>query len=177
MKKILIVFTALLLSTVGFAKAKSPSKDLKFIKTVEAAFEKPLITGDPSLLNGKNFLYESYAQKKTVKAKRNFISHYLKLNDVNLTEAEEGILAMKSRDSVKNSMPVYKNQVPNNIREQMITVVISLPKGKKANKIDKSLRALYSKDGDMKITPDNRKIIVSDWASNVRKIVSVIEQL
>lgn len=178
MKKILILIGALCLTTTSFAKGKAKTNtDTKFIKTLETAFEKPIITGDLKLLSGESFIYESFDKKTSPKAKRNFISHYLKLRDVNLIEVEDGVLVIKSRDSLKANIPVFKEEVPNNIREQMITVVRTLPKHLKGKGADRSLRALYSKDGALNVSEDKKKLIISDWTSNAKRIISVIENL
>ncbi|MGH1467276.1 MAG: hypothetical protein ACRBBP_00135 [Bdellovibrionales bacterium] len=175
MKKILLILS-LLIGTSSFAASKVKT-DQKFTALIESVFTQPIVITDPRLSQGKHFNYKSFKNLSNKTEKKSLISNYLKLQDINVIEGEKETLVVKSRNSIKMGIPVYNETFPSDLREQMITVVMSIPKHLQKQGVARDLRSHYSKDGDIKVTANKKKIIISDWVSNQKKILSIIKNL
>ena len=171
-KIVISILSVSLLTSVSFAKNKA---DLKFINVIEDTFGKPVVTSTTKNANGKEFNHRSFKKKTTKEGRKNYISNYFKLQDMNIIEIADEVHIVKSRDSIQMHIPVFKETVPANTREQMIVLIKKIPKNLKH--VDRTLRSLYSKNGDLRVSNDGTKIVISDWTSNVDKIVKVIEAM
>lgn len=129
-KKILLTTALITVSSTAFASKSSKLQvSARFLQTVEHAFKKPVFTD----LNERNvksraFDYNTYKKQKTDFQKKNFLSNYLKLKDIGLVNNKSEVLMVKSRNSLKMNHPVFKEVIPENTREQMITVIKVIPK-------------------------------------------------
>jgi len=171
---VLITAAVLTLSTPSLASSKS---DLKFVNLIEATFGKPLVIREAKEARGKHFSYKSFQKKSSPSGKKNYLSNFLKLHEMNLIETKDEVHIVEARDSIKMHIPVFKENLPQNTREQMVVLVKTLPKGSKPKNMMRTLRSLYSKDGDLKESKDGSKLIISDWTSNIAKLVQVMEAM
>jgi len=174
--KLISLFAILLCTPLVYAADKA-DPHLKLISLIETAFEKPVVVRRPGKVYGKDFNFNSFKLKNTQKGQEEYISNFLKLNDQNIIETENEVHIIDARDAIKMHIPVFKESLPKGIREQMVVVVKSIPKSLRGKSIEKLLRSHYSADGDLKLSKDRKKIIVSDWASNANKIIEIIEVL
>lgn len=177
-KTVLIVLGLTLASSSVFASAK------KFLDKVEEAFGKSSfveIQNNPKnkwrAISFKNFNSKKFKSLKTKGEKKVYISNYLRLKDMVVFETNTAAFIVKSRDAVKQGIPVFKETIPEGTREQIVVLIKTLPKNVKASEIENPLRSLYSKDGDLKASKIQNKLIISDWVSNQRKIMEVINNL
>lgn len=135
-------------------------------------------------LTGKRFIMSdnvggkiSISSKEPVtvaEAYKAFLSA-LQMNDLTLVPAGKFLKIVKSRDALKMSIETYSgNYYPNS--DQMITKIVKL-KYIPVGELVKSLRSLYSKDGDLKEYEPTNSLIISDYGSSVEKILRIIEEL
>lgn len=137
-----------------------------------------------SELTGKRFILDSKVSGKitviskepitVAEAYKAFLSS-LQMNGYTVVSSGKFLKIIKSRDAIKQNIEIYPGEYfPE--ADQMITKIIKL-KYIPASQLDKSLRALYSKDGDLKVYEPTNSVIVSDYGSNVEKILSIIKEL
>lgn len=99
----------------------------------------------------------------------------LQMNDLTVIQAGKFLKIIKSRDAIKQSVETYSGRYfP--ISDQMIIKIVKL-RYIPAAELVKSLRSLYSKDGDIKEYEPTNSLIISDWGSNVEKIIRIIKEL
>jgi len=175
--KVMSLIIMLFASTVAFAKSNPQDQNLKLISLIETSFKKPTVISRPENVRGKDFNFSSFKLKTTQKGQKEYISNFLKLNSLNLIEANEEVHIVQARDAVKMHIPMFEEDIPSDIREQMVVVVKSIPKHLRNKGVEKTLRSHYSNSGDLKISADNKKIIISDWVSNAKKLIGIMNAL
>ena len=107
-------------------------------------------------------------------AYRAFLSA-LQMNDLTVVPSGSFLKIVRTRDAIKDSIETYTGDYfP--AADQMITKIIKLQYIPVAE-LDKSLRSLYSKDGDLKTYEPTNSLIISDYGSNVEKILGIIKEL
>ncbi|MCB0407362.1 MAG: type II secretion system secretin GspD, partial [Bdellovibrionales bacterium] len=80
-----------------------------------------------------------------------------------------------ARNAQRDSIETYSGDYcPNS--DQMITRIIKL-KYISADEVNKNLRILPSKDGEMVTYPPTNSIIISDYGANVERVMKIINQL
>ncbi len=135
-------------------------------------------------LTGKRFITsEKISGKVTISSKepisvaeayKVFLSA-LQINDLTVVPSGKFLKIIKTRDAIKLSIETYTgNYFPDS--DQMIIKTVKL-KYIPVAELVKSLRSLYSKDGDIKEYGPTNSLIISDWGSNVEKIVGIIREL
>jgi len=135
-------------------------------------------------LTGKRFIYSdkisgkiSIVSKEPISvaaAWKAFLSS-LQMNDLTIIRSGKFLKVIKSRDATKSNIETYSGSYfPD--ADQMITKIIKL-KYIPVSELDKSLRSLYSKDGDLKPYEPTNSLIVSDYGSNIEKIIGIIKEL
>jgi hypothetical protein len=172
--------TIVLISLTALGASARTNKDPheSFKENVKSLFNKPVFTSlSIKELPSHEFNKSEYKNQKTKLQKENYISNFLKVRDINLIETDSGILIVRSGDSTKKHTPVFKNKIPDGVREQMITVIKELPDKLVKNNpnFDRTLRSLYGKDGDLRLSEDGKSIVITDWLSNLKKILSIID--
>lgn len=176
--KVVSLIIMLFASTTALAKGPATTdQNLKLISLIETAFSKPAVISRPRDVRGKDFNFSSYKLKNTPTGQKEFISNFLKLNSLNLIESKGEVHIVQARDAIKMHIPVFKEEVPNDLREQMVVVIKTIPKNLRNKEFDRTLRSHYSSDGDLKISTNKKKIVISDWASNAKKIISIMDSL
>ncbi|MGH1469090.1 MAG: type II secretion system secretin GspD [Bdellovibrionales bacterium] len=99
----------------------------------------------------------------------------LQANDLTVVPSGKFLKIIKSRDAIKQSVETYTGSYfPDS--DQMIIKIVKL-KYIPAAELVKSLRSLYSKDGDIKEYEPTNSLIISDWGSNVEKVIGIIKEL
>jgi len=99
----------------------------------------------------------------------------LQMNNLTVVPSGKFLKIVGTRDAIKDSIETYTGDYfPDS--DQMITKIIKL-KYIPVGDLDKSLRSLYSKDGDLKTYEPTNSIIISDYGSNVEKIIGIIKEL
>ena len=137
-----------------------------------------------SELTGKRFILSDKVSGKisimapgpitVAEAYRAFLSA-LQMNNLTVVPSGKFLKIVGTRDAIKDSIETYTGDYfPD--ADQMITKIIKLKYIPVAD-LDKSLRSLYSKDGDLKTYEPTNSLIISDYGSNVEKIIGIINEL
>lgn len=138
-----------------------------------------------SELTGKNFIVDQSVKSKRItiiarspitvaQAYKAFLSA-LAVNGITVVKSGAFLKIINSKDALKDSIELYSGEYyPTS--DQLITKIIKL-KYISAVELEKSLRSLYSRDGDLKTYEPTNSIIISDYGSNVDRIVKIAAQL
>lgn len=137
-----------------------------------------------SKLTGKNFILEPNVKgritiitpsKITVaEAYRAFLSA-LAYNNLTIVPSGKYLKIRKVRDAKKDSLEIYSGKYFPNV-DQMITRVVRL-KHINATQLTKSVRPLIPRTGDIKAFESVNSIIITDYGSNIERIMKIIEEL
>ncbi|MCB0414265.1 MAG: type II secretion system protein GspD, partial [Bdellovibrionales bacterium] len=137
-----------------------------------------------SRLTGKNFIIEQGVKGKitivaptqitVAEAYRAFLSALASLN-YTVVPAGKFLKIKNSRAAQRDSIETYAGEYfPNT--DQMITRIIKL-KYISATEVDKQLRTLPTKDGEMRPYEPTNSLIVTDYGSNIERIMKIIKEL
>ena len=138
-----------------------------------------------SELTGKNFIVDPSVKSKRItiiarspitiaQAYKAFLSA-LAVNGITVVKSGAFLKIINSKDALKDSIETYSGAYyPTS--DQLITKIIKL-KYISAVELEKSLRSLYSRDGDLKAYEPTNSLIISDYGSNVDRIVKIAAQL
>lgn len=138
-----------------------------------------------SELTGKNFIVDPSVKSKRItiiarspitiaQAYKAFLSA-LAVNGITVVKSGAFLKIINSKDALKDSIEIYSGAYfPTS--DQLITKIIKL-KYISAVELEKSLRSLYSRDGDLKAYEPTNSLIISDYGSNVDRIVKIAKQL
>ncbi len=82
---------------------------------------------------------------------------------------------MPARNVQRSDVQMYTS-LPPQAPERMVTLVFS-PKYLSAEKLNKELRILPSKDGEMVVMADRNQLIITDFSSNVVRVYGLLSEL
>ena len=171
------IFTALSLS--AFATEKKTDIDFSFRdmeiteaikKYAGASGQKfivdPMVRGKITIMNpGPVSVAEAYAQ----------LSSALALNGLAISRQDDNLIVNSARN-IQRSLIEVSEVLPPLKPERMYTWVINL-KYVSADEVNKQLRILPSKDGELvPFTPRNQ-ILVTDWVSNLHRISKIVSEI
>lgn len=137
-----------------------------------------------SELTGKNFIIDPGVRGKitivapsrisVAEAYRAFLSA-LATNGFTVVPSGKFLKVKTSRNAQRDSIETFSGDYfPNS--DQMITRIIHL-KHISAEQVNRDLRILPSKDGEMSVYPPTNSIILSDYGSNIERVMRIISQL
>lgn len=137
-----------------------------------------------SELTGKNFIVDNGLRGKitimapskitVAEAYKAFLSA-LAINGFAIVPQGKFLKIRTARNAQRDSIETYSgNYYPNS--DQMITRIIHL-KHISADAVNRDLRILTSKDGEMSIYPPTNSVILSDYGSNIDRVMKIISQL
>ncbi len=176
-----IIFSSILvLANLWFSAAFAAEGNLNFelknktLTSQMAVFSK--IYNKPVIINSNvvNQKLTLSAKSLTVEEAKNVISKALSLTGISVIETENDVAILAAKDAVKSGIEVFKNTVENPLPERMATLIIDLPKNLSAVEMEKSLRSMYSRNGDMKIFGEKNQLIITDWTSNLIRFQNII---
>ncbi len=135
-------------------------------------------------LTGKNFIIDPGVRGKitiiapskitVAEAYKAFLSA-LAINGFTVVPSGSFLKIKSARNAQRDSIETYSGSYyPNS--DQMITRIIHL-KHISAEQVNRDLRILPSKDGEMSIYPPTNSIILSDYGSNIDRVMKIISQL
>jgi len=137
-----------------------------------------------SELTGKNFIIDPGVRGKitilapsqitVAEAYKAFLSA-LAINGYAVVPSGNFLKIRSARNAQRDGIETYSGSYYPNT-DQMITRVISL-KHISAEAINRDLRILTSKDGEMSIYSPTNSIIISDYGSNIDRVMKIISQL
>lgn len=170
---------------------KSPAEDItnaNFPETIES-FDFPNVEITDvikaiSELTGKNFIIDPGVRGKitiiapskltVAEAYKAFLSA-LAINGFTVVPSGSFLKVKSARNAQRDSIETYSGAYyPNS--DQMITRIIHL-KHISAAQVNRDLRILPSKDGEMSVYEPTNSIILSDYGSNIDRVMKIISQL
>ena len=105
----------------------------------------------------------------------NILCDVLAINGYSLFEQGDTFIVKSARNAQRDAIPTF-TEVPPPRPNRMVTW-ISTPKYIKVEEINKRLRILPSKDGEMTPYEPSNQLIISDYASNINRIARLIQEL
>lgn len=137
-----------------------------------------------SELTGKNFIIDNGLRGKVTiiapskitvaEAYKAFLSA-LAINGYAIVPQGKFLKIRSARNAQRDSIETYSGTYyPNS--DQMITRIIHL-KHISSEAVNRDLRILTSKDGEMSVYPPTNSIILSDYGSNIDRVMKIINQL
>lgn len=137
-----------------------------------------------SELTGKNFIVDPSVRGKitiiapsqitVAEAYKAFLSA-LAINGMTVVPGDGFLKIKTARNAQRDSIETYSGAYyPTS--DIMITRIVKL-KYISADEVNKSLRILASKDGEMIVYPPTNSIILSDYGSNIDKFMKILNQL
>lgn len=137
-----------------------------------------------SELTGKNFIIDPAVKGKitiiaptkisVAEAYKAFLAS-LAINGYTVVPSGDFLKVKSARNAQRDNIETYSGAYfPNN--DQMITRIIHL-KHISAEQVNRELRILQSRDGEMSIYAPTNSIILSDYGSNIERVMKIINQL
>lgn len=137
-----------------------------------------------SELTGKNFIIDPGVRGKitivapskitVAEAYKAFLSA-LAINGFTVVPSGSFLKIKSARNAQRDSIETYSGSYyPNS--DQMITRIIHL-KHIQAEQVNRDLRILASKDGEMSVYSATNSLILSDYGSNIDRVMKIINQL
>lgn len=137
-----------------------------------------------SELTGKNFIIDPGVRGKITiiaptkitvsEAYKAFLSA-LAINGLTVVPSGSFLKVKSARNAQRDNIETYSGAYYPNA-DQMITRIIHL-KHISASQVNRDLRILPSKDGEMNIYEPTNSIIISDYGSNIDRVMKIISQL
>lgn len=137
-----------------------------------------------SELTGKNFIIDPGVRGKITiiaptkitvsEAYKAFLSA-LAINGFTVVPSGSFLKVKSARNAQRDNIETYSGAYYPNA-DQMITRIIHL-KHISASQVNRDLRILPSKDGEMNIYEPTNSIIISDYGSNIDRVMKIISQL
>lgn len=125
----------------------------------------PSVRGKVTILNQQEVsLEEAYNQLSTT----------LALNGYAIVKEGDTKVVMTARNA-QRSLTEVGSELPPLKPERMYTLVVNL-KHVAASQINRDLRILTSKDGEMTVNENANQVIISDWLSNLYRVVEIFKQ-
>ncbi|WP_347358521.1 type II secretion system secretin GspD [Bdellovibrio sp.] len=135
-------------------------------------------------LTGKNFIIDPGVRGKititaptkitVAEAYKAFLSA-LAINGFTVVPSGSFLKVKSARNAQRDNIETYSGAYYPNA-DQMITRIIHL-KHISASQVNRDLRILPSKDGEMNIYEPTNSIIISDYGSNIDRVMKIISQL
>lgn len=105
----------------------------------------------------------------------NQLSTALATNSMGIVTQDNVMMVKPARNIQRDSIPVV-TELPPMRPERMVTYVIQL-KYTSADEINKQLRILTSRDGELVPYVPTNSILVSDWTPNLHRIAAILKHL
>lgn len=138
-----------------------------------------------SELTGKNFIIDQSVTRGKIsiiaptqitvaEAYKAFLTA-LSVNGLTVIPAGKFLKITQARNAIKDSIETYSGSyAPDS--DIMITRIVHM-KYISAEELDKRIRILVTKDGTMAVYPPTNSLIISDFGSNIERLVKIIERL
>jgi general secretion pathway protein D len=105
----------------------------------------------------------------------NHLSSALALNGYGFVRKGD-TLEVRSARNLQRDLHEIKTELPALKPERIVTYVYS-PKFVSVENINRDLRIMSSKDGEMAVHPSTNQIIFTDWVSNIHRIEAIMKEV
>ncbi len=138
-----------------------------------------------SELTGKNFIIDQSVTRGKIsiiaptqitvaEAYKAFLTA-LSVNGLTVIPSGKFLKITQARNAIKDSIETYSGSYAPDA-DIMITRIVHM-KYISAEELDKRIRILVTKDGTMAVYPPTNSLIISDFGSNIERLVKIIERL
>lgn len=173
---VLVLSTGLIVSTAG--------ANPRMVRFEYQDAEVVTVIQDYAKASGQRFVIDAGVKGKvtvinpskvTVEEAFNQLSTALATNGIAISKQGDVMLVQPARNIQRNLIDVT-TELPPLRPEKMVTWIINL-KHAKADEVNRQLRILASKDGELVPYTATNQILVSDWVSNLHRIGKIISQI
>ncbi|MCO5114539.1 MAG: hypothetical protein M9899_10240 [Bdellovibrionaceae bacterium] len=176
MRFLVLLLSTLLVSITAWAGGVSLDVNNKSLSTqmklLTKIYNKPVVVA--SGLSNKTINIK--AEDVNADAAKHIIAKALSLEGVAVIETETEVSLVAAKEALKSGIETIYDTKFSTTPERFATLVLNVPKGK-AFDMEKSIRALYSRDGAVAVSSAGDKLIISDWTSNLSRLQQVIQTL
>ncbi len=174
---------AILFSVFVFVVSLAQAED----KTMRMNFSDEDITkviAEYSKMSGQKFIVEAsvrgkisiFVQEPINKDEAfNYLSTALAVNGYAISKQDE-VMVVRPARSVQRDLTEVVTELPPVSPQKMVTWVVSL-KNVKAELVNRELRMLQSKDGELSVFPPTNQLMISDFTPNLHRVAAILKQL
>ena len=171
----------LILIVLNFTIAAKGQNSIKMYYNNEEIVK---IIDDYSKATGQKFILDPAVRGKisilipgavTYEEAFNHLSSSLAINGFAISKQGD-TMVIKSARNIQRDLIEVGTQVPSLKPERMFTWVYTF-KNIKADEVNKEIRILPSKDGEMNVFIKNNQIIFTDWSSNLNRISLILKEI
>jgi general secretion pathway protein D len=175
MKSLVLILSAF----SSFAFADTPTINFNFTNSDISAVIK-----EYAKMSGQKFIVDANAAGKvtiinrdpiTVEDAFNQLSSALAVNDLAISKQGDQMVVMHARNVERNLIDVT-TELPPMTPTKLATWIITL-KYLSANEVNRELRLLTSKDGEVFPSSHNNQLIITDFTPNLYRVSKLIEKL
>lgn len=169
---VLVFFTALSAFADDKVKVNFNFEELtKVIETYSKATGQkfiidPGVRGKITILNQEPITKEEFFSQ---------LSNGLALNGFAISKQEDVMVVQSARNVQRNMLEVSTKRP--SMKPQRMYTWIYTPKHLSVVSLNRDLRILPSKDGEMNIVVVNNQIVFTDWVSNINRVADILEQI
>lgn len=139
---------------------------------------------DYAKASGQKFIVDGQVKGKisifnpgpiTIEEAFNQLSTALASNRIGISTRDDQMYVNEARAIQRDLIPVV-TEVPTVRPDRMVTLVINL-KNVSADEVNKQLRIMTSRDGELVPYTPNNQLLISDWTPNLRRIADIVKQI
>jgi general secretion pathway protein D len=127
---------------------------------------------DPSV-RGKVSIFQQ--EPVTVEEAFNQLSSALAVNGFAISKQGD-TMVIKSARNIQRDMIEVSSERPGIKPERMYTWIYT-PKNVQVDNINRELRILCSKDGEMSVNVGSNQLIITDWVSNINRVADLMKEI
>ena len=175
MKSVVILFLLCSVSLSNAAEKANSNLNNVEITTIIQNYSK--ISGqkfivDPSV-RGKISIFQK--EPATVEESFNQLSSALAMNGYAISKQGDTMM-VKSARNIQRDLIEVSPEVPSLKPERMYTWIYTA-KNMTADSINRNLRILVSKDGELSANSETNQLVITDWVSNINRIVALMKEI
>jgi type II secretory pathway component GspD/PulD (secretin) len=173
----ILLLTALLMGQSVFAGDKKIDFNYKMVDLNKVLDDYSHATGQKFIVDPGVHAMITIINSGPVSTEEAFnqLSTALALNGVGFSTRDDAMVLMQAR-ALQRSMIGVGTQLPPMKPEKMYTWMPTL-KYVSADDVNRQLRILTSKDGELVPVQHNNSLIISDWSSNLYRIAAILKEV
>ncbi|HWU44992.1 MAG TPA: secretin N-terminal domain-containing protein [Bdellovibrio sp.] len=113
--------------------------------------------------------------KVTVEEAFNQLSSALAVNGYAISKQGDTMVVMSARNIQRSQLEVTTE--PPALKPERMVVYMYSPKYLSAGQINRDLRILLSRDGELNVYEPKNQIIITDWTSNLNRVMDLMKKL
>lgn len=168
---------ALVFSSFSLAQEKTMNFNFKNANLVDVVAKYQKTFGGAVLFESKSRGKVTAFNDKPLSQSEAFyqLSYLLSSNGMTYSESDGVIRILDSRSAQRDDIPVI-TELPASSPNRLFTLIYKVKK-LKATDLEKQLRIIPSRDGEWKPVPKRNAVIVTDYYSNLKRVVALFEKI